>query len=37
MAIQELLNDESHVIVEGGKGDPRDWNEHPFDSNPNFQ
>ena len=24
------------VIVEGGKGDPKDWSEHPFDRNPDF-
>ena len=36
-AIQERLNDESTIIFEGGKGMPKDWNEHPFDSNPDFQ
>ena len=36
-AIQERLNDKSHVIVEGGKGKPKDWSEHPFDSDPDFQ
>ena len=35
--IQEHLNDESHVIIEGGKGKPKDWSEHPFDCNPDFQ
>ena len=36
-AIQEYLNDKNHVIVERGKGEPRDWSEHPFDSVPGFQ
>ena len=33
---QERLNDEAHIIVEGSKGEQKDWSEHPFDSNPNF-
>ena len=36
-AIQECVNDKAHVIVEGGKGDPKDWSEHPFDIDPDFQ
>ena len=36
-AIQELLNNKAHVIVEGGKCDPKDWNEHPFDCEPDFK
>ena len=36
-AIQEFLNDKAHIIVEGGKGEPRDWSEHPFDKDPGFQ
>ena len=36
-AIQERLNDEAHVIVEGGKGNPKDWSEHPFDRDSDFQ
>ena len=36
-AIKELLNDEYHVIVQGGKGKPKDWSEYPFDSDPYFQ
>ena len=35
--IQERLNDEAHVIVEGGKGEPEDWSEHTFDRDPDFQ
>ena len=36
-AIQEHLNDKSHVIIEGGKGKPDNWSEHPFDRDPDFQ
>ena len=36
-AIKEWLNDEAHVIVEGGKGEPKDWSEHTFDRDPGFQ
>ena len=32
-AIQERLNEKSHIIVEGVKGERKDWNEHPFDRN----
>ena len=35
--IQELVNDGAHVIFEGGKGEPKDWSERPFDHNPDFQ
>ena len=35
--IREHLNDEARVIVEGGKGEPKDWSEHPFNINPDFQ
>ena len=34
---QEHLNAEYHFIVEGDKGNPKDWSEHPFDRNPDFQ
>ena len=34
---QERLNDKSHIIVEKGKGKPKDWSEHPFDCDPDFQ
>ena len=36
-AIQEQLNDEAHIIIEGGKGNPKDWSEHPFDQELDFQ
>ena len=36
-AIQEHVNGEAHVIVEGGKGNPKDWSEHPFDHDPDFR
>ena len=35
-AIQERLNDEAHVIVEGGKGKPKDWSEYLFERDPYF-
>ena len=35
-AIQECPNNETHVIVEGGKGEPKYWSEHPFDRYPDF-
>ena len=35
--IQERLNIEAHVIVERGKGKPKDWSEHPLDWDPDFQ
>ena len=34
---QERLNNKAHIIIEGGKGKPRDWSEHPFDCRPDFQ
>ena len=37
MVIQERLNDEARVIAEGGKGEPKDWSEHPFERDPDFQ
>ena len=36
-AIQERLNEEDRVIVEGGKGEPKDWSEHSFDRGPDYQ
>ena len=36
-AIQEHVNGEAHVIVEGGKGNPKDWSEHTFDHDPDFR
>ena len=36
-AIQERLNDKEHVIVEGNKGKSKDWSDHTFDFNPDFQ
>ena len=34
---QERLNNKARIIIEGGKGKPRDWSEHPFDCRPDFQ
>ena len=36
-AIHERLNDKSHAIVEGGKGEPKNWSEHPIERYPGFQ
>ena len=30
-AITDRLNDEAHIIIEGGKSQPYDWSDHPFD------
>ena len=35
--IKQHLNSEAHIIVEGGKGEPNDFSEHPFDCGPDFQ
>ena len=36
-AIQECLNNDVRIIVEGSKGKPKFWIEHPFDWDPDFQ
>ena len=36
-ATQESLNNKACIIVEGGKGEPKYWSEHPFNYNPDFQ
>ena len=36
-AIHKCVTDKAHVIVEGDKGDTKDWSEHPFDIDPDFQ
>ena len=36
-AVQERLNDKSHIIVEGGKDNLKNWSEHPFNCDPDFQ
>ena len=36
-AIQEGFNDEDHLIVKGGKVQPKDWSEQPFYRDSNFQ
>ena len=30
-AIKDRLNDDTYIIVEGGKVQPFDWSDHPFD------
>ena len=35
-AIIDRLNDEAHIIIEGGKSQPYDWSNHPFDEDIDF-
>ena len=35
-AITDRLNDKAHIIIEGGKSQPNDWSDHPFDEDFNF-
>ena len=35
-AITDRLNDEAHIIIEGGKSQPYDWSDHPFDKDFDF-
>ena len=35
-AIIDRLNDEAHIIIEGGKSQPYDWSDHPFDEDIDF-
>ena len=35
-AITDRLNDEAHIIIEGGKSQPYDWSDHPFDEDIDF-
>ena len=35
--IQERLNEKPHVIVEWDKDEPKNWSEHPYDLDPDFQ
>ena len=35
-AITDRLNDEAHIIIEGGKSQPYDWSDHPFDEDSDF-
>ena len=35
-AITDRLNDEAHIIIEGGKSQPYDWSNHPFDEDFDF-
>ena len=30
------IKDSEHIILEGGKTQPYDWNDHPFDEDPDF-
>ena len=35
-AITDRLNDEAHIIIEGGKSQPYDWSNHPFNDDLDF-
>ena len=35
-AITDRLNDEAHIIIEGGKSQPYDWSDHSFDEDFEF-
>ena len=35
-AITDRLDDETHIIIEGGKSQPYDWSNHPFDKDFDF-
>ena len=35
-AITDRLNDKAHIIIEGGKSQPYDWSDHPFDEDIDF-
>ena len=35
-AITDRLNDEAHIMVTGGKFQPYDWSDHPFDKDLDF-
>ena len=35
-AITDRLNDKAHIIIEGGKSQPYDWSNHPFDKDSDF-
>ena len=35
-AITDRLNDEAHIIIQGGKSQPYDWSDHPFDKDIDF-
>ena len=34
--ITDQLNDEAHIIIEGGKSQPYDWSDQPFDEDLDF-
>ena len=35
-AIKAKVNDSDHTILEGGKTQPYDWTDHPFEEDPDF-
>ena len=34
--IKAKVNDSDHTILEGGKTQPYDWTDHPFEEDPDF-
>ena len=35
-AIRDKIKDSDHIILEGGKTQPHDWTDHPFEDDPDF-
>ena len=35
-AIKAKIKDSEHTILEGGKTQPYDWTDHPFEEDPDF-
>ena len=35
-AIRDKIKDSDHIILEGGKTQPHDWTDHPFENDPDF-
>ena len=35
-AIRDKIKDSDHIILEGGKTQPHDWTNHPFENDPDF-
>ena len=35
-AIRDKIKDSDHIILEGGKIQPHDWTDHPFEDDPDF-
>ena len=35
-AVRAKIKDSDHIILEGGKTQPYDWTDHPFEEDPDF-